>query len=273
VAIALLMIAAVVMLCLTWTTSPSRALICLVGTAILYQAISAFLLAVAHQHMQPQRAATLLWATAAASLPVAVEMWGKSTTIDFLRVPRRVVQGAIAAIAAGLLLPVLAISSEFATQMLDSDLVSAAHPNFNPSVSQELATTITTTAGRPAEDLVVLTDNSELLATHAFWGFLPWNVHYAHPDARVPDRIAFLSAAASCPDPACFDLAMSSGTFERINVIVAHEDANGTLQLASQLPGFPEPRPVGFEFHRRLFTPQEWTRQTVAGYAVLVAVK
>lgn len=273
-ATALITIMAVVLLLLTVRAPASRALISLGVSVILYQVVSAFLLAVAHQHLQPHRAATLLWATMAAALPVT---WELITRADGPR-PDGVLLAGLGhrvriAGAALAFLPMLSVASDFAAPMFAGELVQRAHPDFDHAGPDAIHRSITNAAGVPAQDLVVASADSAVLVVHPFWGFVPWNIHYAHPQARVPERVQFLQQAASCPDATCFDEAMAASPFGHIDAFVLRRDPAGQLSLGTQLPGFPEPEPVTIAFDPDLFAPGRWTSHDVAGYAVYVATR
>lgn len=273
-ATALITVTAAVLLLLTFRAPASRALISLGVSAILYQVLSAFLLVVAHQQLQPQRAAMLLWATMAAALPVAWEvitradepLWDGALLAGMGKRVRAVV-------AALVLLPMLSVASDFAAPMFSGDLVRMAHPGFDHAGPDAIHRSITDVAGVPAQDLVVASADFGVLVVHPFWGFVPWNVHYAHPRARMTERVQFLRKAAACPDATCFDQAMAASPFGPIDAFVLWRDPKGPLSLWTQLPGFPEPEPVTIAFNPDLFAPDRWTSRDVAGYAVYVAVR
>jgi hypothetical protein len=169
------------------------------------------------------------------------------------------------------MLPLLSLGAVFAAPMFAGPLVLAAHPAFDPTTPDALDRAITAAAGAPARDLVVASADVALLAVKPYHGFVPWNVHYAHPRARVPERVQLLQQAAACPDAACFDRFLATSPFGRINAFVLRQDGGGPLLLGTQLPGFPRPQDVTIGFDRGLFDPAHWIATTAAGYAVFVA--
>jgi galactan 5-O-arabinofuranosyltransferase len=255
---ALLTVAAAVLLLLAHATPAGRALLVLAVAAIGYQALSALMLALAQQHLQPQRAATMLLALIGAAVPVG---------LDALDVPLR--ERARPVVAGVLALALFSTGVAFATPLLGGDMVAAAHAPFDPGPANALERAIVDTAGRPADEVVVASADRVLVTVHPFWSFLPWNIHYAHPAAQVPERVRFLRQAAACPDAGCFDAALAASPFGPVDAFVLRPDRR-TLALDTQLPGFPEPAGVTISLRPELFDAARWARADLAGYAVYV---
>jgi hypothetical protein len=145
----------------------------------------------------------------------------------------------------------------------------AAHKK--PSLGQTSAMSrfIKATTGRQPQDLTLLTGMKAILVTEPYYGFLPLRARYAHPEARLPERIAVLRAAAACPDPACTTRELTGSRFGPIDALVLARLPGG-YRVQGQVDGFPQPRNVTITFRRKSFAPADWTSRDFGAYTVFV---
>jgi len=269
--IALFTVAAAGLLLLTLHVSRSRALLILGISTILYQVLSALMLVVLHQQLLAFRAAVLFLVVVGASVPLGLDALTaggglrrqETVPIDTIRAVPTVVAGV-------LLLPLFSIAVAYASPLFNGDSAQRAHPRFDPRGPDALHQVIVDNAGAPAQNLVVASADPTLVVLYPFWSFVPWNIHYAHPRAQVPERVQNLQRAAACPDASCFDSVMAASPFGHIDAFVLRQDQQGLLGLDTQLPGFPTPAAVSIKLDSRVFAPERWKRVEAAGYVVYV---
>jgi galactan 5-O-arabinofuranosyltransferase len=256
-ALAVLAAVALAALVLTLRTSlASRALAGLLIGAVAYQLVSVLTLVLFDNQLQPHRAVTLLWAAYGAAIPVAYEAlrW----------------RGPVALLAVAIAVPAtFALGAAQGTDLASGPLAQAAHVPRDVQGADAISGFITRTTGKRPDELTIVSANRLLMATHPYWGFLPLRARYAHPEAKVPNRIAALRAAAACRDAACATPALTATPFGKVDALVLARKAAG-YRIQADEDAFPYLRPVTITFRRLLFDPTVWARQDFGAYVVLV---
>lgn len=277
-ALSVLAAVAICALALTRRFVPSRAVAgVLVGT-VLWQIASVASLEWFHNQLQPHRAVAMMWAAFGAAVPVAVD--GRSWVDLSLRVPRRPaaaagrsphVRGwlALAACAAAVVATVV-LGARQGTDLASGPLTAAAHKHVDLAGPAAMSRFITATTGRRPQQLTIVSGDHTLLATEPYWGFFPLRARYAHPEARLPQRVVVLRAAAACPDAACTTQALDGSRFGPIDALVlARVPPPGSgWRVRTEQDRFPTPLQVTITFRRGSFDPAAWATRDVGAYTV-----
>lgn len=252
-----LMIAVVVALTLGHAWSAARAVIGLLVATALYQLLSVTSLVFSENQLQPHRAITMMWATLGAAVPVALEGFAREGSLARGLPPA-------ATRACAIVLAVVATGATFVlgerqgTDLVSGPLTRGAHDPFDMATPRAMARFITTTAGRPAQDLTLLAgDKSPVLVTEPFNGFLALSARYAHPEARQPERVRAVLAAAECPTAACTTRALTRTPFGPVDAMVLSRVAVG-YELIAQTDAFPSPQLVTIDFPVGHLDPAVW---------------
>jgi hypothetical protein len=242
--------------------------VALIGGTILYQLVSVFTLLAAHNQLQPHRAVTMMWATYGAALPVAFDGYRRATgQARLLQAPLPRLLGVAAAVVA--IPAVFVLGSEMGGDLAGGPFARHAHHPPPLRESRLIADFINHTAGKPADRLTILTGDHTLLVTRPYFGFLPLRARYAHPEARLSERIAVLRAAAACPDPVCTTRTLEHSKFGPIDALVLADTPQG-FRVRAQKDHFPSPIPVAIYFRHGSFSPAYWVKKTFPSYAVFV---
>lgn len=236
----------------------SRAVAGLLVGIVLYQIASVTTLVLAHNQLQPHRAVTMLWATLGAAVPATLD------TLP-LRVPRSLLGGVMAvAVAATFIL-----GANEGRDLAAGPLTRIAHREPDFVRAHAISRFITTSTGRPPNRLTLLTADERLLVIEPYYGFLPLRARYAHPEARIPRRIAALRTVAGCPTPRCALRALGHTPFGRVDALVLQR-LHGAFTVEGQEDGFPEPIHVLLIFRRRLLFNSLWLHRRFGAYMVFV---
>ncbi|MEA2427474.1 MAG: galactan 5-O-arabinofuranosyltransferase [Thermoleophilaceae bacterium] len=257
--VALAVLAAVALGALVMTlrvSLASRVVAGLLAGAVAYQLLSVLTLVLFHDQLQPHRAVTLLWAAYGAAVPVAYEALRR--------------RGPVALVVVALALPAaFALGAAQGSDLASGPLARAAHVQPDVAGADAISRFIAQTMGKGPDGLTIVSGNRLLLATHPYFGFLPLRARYAHPKAKVPERIAALRVAAACRDAACATGALTATGFGPVDALVLGRTPAG-YRVRTDEDGFPAPRPVTITFRPGLFDPGVWARRDFGGYVVLV---
>lgn len=264
-----LMVAVVAALALGATWTAARAVIGLVAATVIYQVVSATSLVFSENQLQPHRAVTMLWATLGAAVPVALEGFAREGALARGLPPA-------ASRACAIVLAVVASGAAFvAGERQGSDLVSGpltlgAHDPVDMRTPRAIARFITTTAGRPAQDLTLLGGEKEaVLVIAPFNGYLALSARYAHPAAQQAARVRAVVRAADCPTPACTTRALTQTPYGPIDALVLTRVGVG-YELLAQTDAFPEPRLTTVDFPPANFDPATWAVRAFGAYVAIV---
>lgn len=148
-------------------------------------------------------------------------------------------------------------------------MTQAAHRSGNPPDVTEATSFIEATTGKTARDTVVASADPAVLVLKPFWGFLQWNIHYSHPQARPELRVGLLESLAECAAPGCLEERLDAAPVERVDAFVFARGATGDLSLSTTLDGFPNPRPVTVTYRPEQFSAARWARHDVGSWTVL----
>jgi galactan 5-O-arabinofuranosyltransferase len=256
--LAILSAVAIVLLVVTFASTASQAVAGLLAGTVLYQLASVATLVVAHNQLQPHRAVTMMWATFGAAVPVA---------FDGVRLPAPRV---LAAAALALAIPAtFALGASEGSDLAAGPLTVAAHTPLNLAPSQATSRFITATTGRSPQQLTLLTEDKALLVTEPYYDFLPLRARYAHPEAKIPQRVAVLQRAATCPAAPCTARVLEGSRFGRIDALVLSREPGG-YRIDAQEDGFPDGRVIPIYFRRGLLAPRFWARRAIGDYVVFV---
>lgn len=233
----------------------SRCVLSVAVVAVGYQVLSVVLTATSGQQLQPQRAATLLAATIGSMLPVALS----SVDVDVVSLRGLRVPGArLAALALAVVAPAyVAIGDSQAADLRSGPLTHAAHRAPALGYVGEVTRFITSVTHDAPDRLVVASESRAVLVTEPFYGFLPWNDYYAHPDARLAARRAILARAAACTTARCLDATVTRTGLADIDAFVMRS-ASGRLSVD------------GVSFQPLVFDAATWARRDIAGWTVIV---
>jgi galactan 5-O-arabinofuranosyltransferase len=267
-ALTVLAVLAIGMLALTFSSPASRAVAGVLAGTVIYQLISVTSLVLSHNQLQPHRAVTMMWATFGAAVPVAVEhLKTNGTFADLLPPPlRRAVGTTTLGVAAA---AIFLLGSAQGADLAGGPYSRAAHKE--PKLGQTVAMSrfIKDTTGKRPQQLTVVTGTRPLLVTEPYYGFLALRARYAHPKARLPERIAVLGAAAACPNARCTTLALTKSKFGPVDALVLARTPAG-YRVRGQEDGFPNPRTVTITFRRNSFEPRTWASRAFGAYTVFV---
>lgn len=267
--LSVLAVVAAVLLLATWRAIPSQAVAGVIAGTIAYQLVSLATLVLSHNQLQPHRAATMLWATFGAAVPVALECLSRSGA-PVLVLAAAPLRRAAVAVAAVLAIPaVFLLGAAQGTDLASGPFTRAAHLAPDLRQAAEISGYITRTARRPPQRLTIVTGGRQLLVTEPYFGFLPLRARYAHPKADVPQRVAVLRAAAACPTPACARRTLTRSRFGPIDALVLARTPEG-YRVDTQVDAFPDPRPVTILFRRGLLSPRDWDLRPFGAYTVFV---
>src|SRR3954447_19536811 len=260
-ALTLLAAVAIVLLVLTVSSSASQAVAGLLLGTIAYQLISVTTLVLAHNQLQPHRAVTMMWATFGAAVPVALEgAW-------------RVVPRALPRVALALAVPpTFVLGAALGSALAAGPLTVAAHTRLDLAPSLAISRFITQVTGKRPQQLTVLTEDHALLVTQPYYDFLPLRARYAHPAARVAQRIGVLRAASACPDAGCTERTLEDSSFGPIDALVLAREGR-VYRVDGQEDAFPDPREIPILFRRNQLPQALWTRRRIGDYAVFVPVR
>ena len=269
VALAVLAAAAIPLLAFTRAWSASRAVGAVLIGAVLYQLLSVATLVFFHDQLQPHRAVVLLWVTYGAAIPVALEGLREGAGMSLPRLRPPVAFGAAAAIVALAVGTTFALGSAQASDLVGGPLTRAAHNPVRFGWVKYLSDFITTTTGKKPHQLQVVSDSEALLVTRPYWGYLPLSARYAHPAAKLDQRIEALQAAAACPDAACTSEKLRSTPFGRVDALVVSR-AGGDYLIHTERDAWPRPEGVLILFPRRNFDPSVWAVRHFSKFTALV---
>jgi hypothetical protein len=103
---------------------------------------------------------------------------------------------------------------------------------------------------------VIVSTRADVLALNPYYGFVQWQVYYAHPASQFRARIAFLRAQAAADSPEEFARLTAGNPFEPIDAFVL-EDAGDTVEFRFRDDNFPYGAKLGLiAFPRSLFAPE-----------------
>src|SRR3954470_7589179 len=255
-ALGVLAILAALVLMLGRSATPTRAVAGALIGAIVYQGVSILSLVLFHNQLQPHRAVTMMWAAFGAAVPVALDRLG-------VRVPPRLAAG-VAAVA---LAAIFTLGAAEGTDLASGPLTAAAYERPHLKLANYLSDFIEQTTGKRPHQLTIASGSRVLLTTRPYYGFLPLRARYAHPEARVPERIALLRRAATCPDAACTTRALGERRFGPIDALVLRRTTAG-YRLGTEEDFFPVPRRVAIYFRRASFDPAVWAARDIGVYTV-----
>jgi galactan 5-O-arabinofuranosyltransferase len=266
-ALAVLAVAVAGMLALTFAAQASRAVTAVILGAVLYQLFSVATLVIADTQLQPHRAVTLMWAAMGAAGAVAVDRLRDPGTRTRLAAPgMRWVAGALVALTVA---GTFAVGSSQGTDLAAGPYTQAAHRRPDLTNTTAESRFIKQTTGKPPDQLTVLSVDDPLVVLEPYYGFLALRARYAHPQARLPERIAVLRAAAACHDSACAQRTLEGSQFGRIDAMVLTRTRAG-YRVVAQEDGFPGPKAFTIVFRRRLFSPALWASRSIGHNIVLV---
>jgi hypothetical protein len=268
-ALAVLAMVAIVALVLTVWSRPSQVIAAVLVGTVLYQLLSVATLTFLHSQLQPHRAVTMMWVAYGAAVPVALEslfLGGAFARVRSMPVPRV----ALAVIATLALLATFALGAEQGADLTAGPFTKAAYTRRVPLKQvSAISKFITQTAGKPPQQLVIVTGNDRLLIVRPYFGFLPLRARYAHPEADLPGRIAALRAAAACADPTCTTRALTTSKFGPVDALVLARTPAG-FRVLTQTDAFPVPHPATIVFPAGSFAPSTWATRDFGGYRVFV---
>jgi galactan 5-O-arabinofuranosyltransferase len=269
VALAVLAAASILLLAFTRAWSASRAVGAVLLGAVLYQLLSVATLVFLHDQLQPHRAVVLLWASYGAAIPVALEGLREGAGMSLPRLRPPIAFGAATAIVALAVGTMFALGSAQASDLVGGPLTQAAHKPVRFGWVKYLSDFITSTTGKKPHQLQVVSDSEALLVTRPYWGFLPLGARYAHPAAKLDQRIKALQAAAACPDAACTSRKLAKTPFGPVDALVVSRAA-GDYLIHTEKDSFPRPEPVAILFPRKNFDPSVWATRHFAKFTALV---
>jgi galactan 5-O-arabinofuranosyltransferase len=268
-ALSVLAIVAIALIALTFSSSASQAVAGVLAGTVLYQLASVTSLVVSHNQLQPHRAVTMMWATFGAAVPVALDglraQDGGPTQLLPPPIRRAVAVTTLVVAATAIFL----LGAAQGADLAGGPYSKAAHKKPNLGQTAAMSRFIKATTGRQPQDLTVLTGTRAMLVTEPYYGFLALRARYAHPEARLPERIAVLRAAAACPDPACTTRELTGSRFGPIDALVLARLPGG-YRVQGQVDGFPQPKNVTITFGRKSFAPADWTSRDFGAYTVFV---
>jgi galactan 5-O-arabinofuranosyltransferase len=255
-----LAVAVVAALSLAGAWPAGRAVAALAGAAVAWQLVSVTTLLLSENQLQPHRAVTLLWATLGAALPAGLDGMARAGS-PFSTLPdamRRATLTVLAVAAAG---AVFVLGARQGADLATGPLTQGAHLYFDLDTPAAMAAFVTATTGRPAQDLTVLAgERSAVLVTHPFQGFLALRARYAHPRARLDERVTAIERAAACPTSACVTGALTDTGFGPVDAVIARR-VGGVDELRTQVDAFPDPETVVVRFGPGSFDPAVWAQR------------
>lgn len=251
-----LTLAVVVALVLGSGWSAPRAVAGLLVGTVLYQLISVTSLVFSDNQLQPHRAATMMWATLGAAVPVALEGFrrGGSLGVQLPVAATRAVATVVAIVAVGATFVAGALQGR---DLASGSLTIGAHDPTDMAAPGLMSRFITSTTGRPAHDLVLLTGEKSVLITRPYSGFLALSARYAHPEAQQPARVKLIERIADCPTAGCTTRLLTHNRFGAVDAMILTNVRVG-YQLNTQVDGFPLPRIVTIDFPRAHLDPRVW---------------
>jgi hypothetical protein len=205
----------------------------------------------------------MLWATIGAAAPVAFGAMVPGGGLSWPALPRPLLASAVAVVLAATFVLGAAQGAEEAA----GPFTRIAHVPVDLAPTDAIARFITDTTRRSPQQLEVVTEDRALLVTRPFYGFLPLRARYAHPKARLGERIGVLRAAAACADAACATQRLTRTPFGPIDALVLVRSPLG-LRVETERDGFPTPTPVAIFLRPGLLDPVVWARRDVGRYAV-----
>jgi galactan 5-O-arabinofuranosyltransferase len=267
-ALAILALVAIGLLAVTSSSTASRAVAGVLAGTVLYQLVSVTTLVLLHNQLQPHRAVAMMWAAFGAAVPVAAEgLRGHANPAQMLPAPtRRALGGAVLVVAtAGIFL----LGSAQGADLAGGPYSVAAHRPLGLAQAAATSRFITGTAGKPPQDLTIVTANHAVLVTQPYFGFLPVKARYAHPQADLPERVQVIRTAAACPDAACTARALAGSRFGPVDALVLTRTPRG-YQLTAQEDGFPDILLVTIDFRPDAFGAAWWARRDFGAYTAFV---
>ena len=270
-ALTVLAVISIGLLTLTFSSTASQAVAGVLAGAVLYQLVSVTTLVISHNQLQPHRAVTLLWATFGAAVPVAAESLrtggGLARALPQLAAPVRRA-GAVTSLAvAGAAIFLLGAAQ--GADLAGGPYSRRAHTEPDLSQTAAMSSFIKNTSGKQPQQLTVLTGVHPILVTEPYYGFLALRARYAHPEARLKERLAVLRAAAACPDAACATAKLTGSRFGRIDAMILARVPKG-YRVMGQVDAFPDPKNVTVVFPRRNLDSAAWIRRDFGPYRVFV---
>jgi galactan 5-O-arabinofuranosyltransferase len=271
-ALTVLAVVSVGLLTLTFSSTASQAVAGVLAGTIAYQLISVTTLVLSHNQLQPHRAVTMLWATFGAAVPVAVESLrtgGGTLSQAFGRVPSPLRRAAAVTTLAVAGAAVFLLGAAQGADLAGGPYSRRAHTK--PALAQTAAMSrfIKDTSGKQPQQLTLLTGTHAILITEPYYGFLALRARYAHPKARLKDRVAVLRAAAACPDATCATAKLTGSRFGPIDAMILSRVPGG-YRVIGQVDAFPNPKNVSVVFPRRNLDPGPWTTRDFGPYRVFV---
>lgn len=162
----------------------------------------------------------------------------------------------------------LAAAHGFLTRIAASELTRLAHTTPLPDGSlprhappEARPATVAANAIRDALDshfagpghAVIVSTRADVLALNPYYGFVQWQVYYAHPASQFRARMAFLRTLAAAGTPVELARLCRANSFEPIDAFVL-EDGGDTLAFRFRDDNFPYgAKPGVVEFPRMLF--------------------
>jgi galactan 5-O-arabinofuranosyltransferase len=255
-ALSLLAIVAIGLLSLTISSTASQAVAgVLVGT-VLYQLASVTSLVFTHNQLQPHRAVTMMWATFGAAVPVALEGFQRrGGVVELLPPPVR--RAAVTTTLAVAGVAIFLLGAAQGADLAGGPYSRAAYVRPGLAQTAEMSRFIKDTTGKQPQQLTLLAGSHQLLITEPYYGFLPLRARYAHPEARLSERLDLLRAAAACPDAACTTKTLEESRFGPIDALILTRIPGG-YRVRGQEDAFPEPVNVEIRFRRDSFTRGAW---------------
>jgi len=254
-----LAVAVVAALALARHWPAAQAVMALLVATVVYQLLSVVSLVFTENQLQPHRAVTMMWATLGAAVPVALEGFTRTGTParSLPTATLRTVAGAIAVVAVA---TTFVLGARQGTDLATGPLTIGAHDPVDLETPREMNRFITATTGRRPQDLTLLGGANALLVTRPYNGFLSLSARYAHPEARLPQRVRAVENAAECPDARCTTRALTHTGFGRIDAIVMTRTPVG-IELHTQLDAFPLPRLVTISFPAGHLARRVWAQR------------
>jgi galactan 5-O-arabinofuranosyltransferase len=268
-ALSVFAIVAIALLALTFSSVASQAVAGVLAGTVLYQLVSLTSLVVSHNQLQPHRAVTMMWSTFGAAVPVALEGL-RSRDGGFSRLLPLPVRNAVAVTTLAVAgIAIFLLGAAQGADLAGGPYSKAAHKQPNLGQAAAMSRFIEATTGKQPQDLTVLTGVRAILVTEPYYGFLALRARYAHPEARLPERVAVLRAAAACPASACTIEKLTGSRFGPIDALVLARLPGG-YRVQGQVDGFPQPKNVTITFRRNSFGPADWTSRDFCDYTVFV---
>lgn len=262
-----LAVAVAVALALAYHWPAGQAVVALLVATVAYQLLSVASLVFTENQLQPHRAVTMMWATLGAAVPVALEGFGRAGTLG-----HRLAPAAMRAVA--IVVVVVSLGATFVlgaaqgTDLATGPLTIGAHDPVDLETPRQMNRFVTATTGHRPEDLTLLGgDNNALLVTRPYNGFLGLSARYAHPESRLPQRVAAIQRAADCPGAPCTTHALTHTGFGRVDAMVLTRSLVG-VELHTQLDAFPLPRHVTISFPIGHLDPRVWARRDYPPFVV-----